>query len=280
MGLMGRLSSGIENTGEGKIIKTALITGGTRGIGLSVARKLLSEGFNISIFSTRTVDAAALFYKTDVQIQTPGLQGMLGVLAISGDISKTNDRVRLVADTVSRFGRIDVLVNNAGIAPRVRADLLEMSEDSWDEVLAVNTKGTMFLTQLVAKQMLAQQPAGKKRGTIINISSCSADTSSVSRGEYCVSKAGISMLTQLYADRLAGDRIYVHEIRPGIIDTDMTKKVRGKYDAMIEAGVFPLARWGDPEDVAAAVSAFCGDSFLYTTGNVVDVDGGFHIRRL
>jgi NAD(P)-dependent dehydrogenase (short-subunit alcohol dehydrogenase family) len=138
----------------------------------------------------------------------------------------------------------------------------------------------MFLTQEVAKIMLKQPLVGKKRGTIINISSCSSVVSSINRGEYCVSKAAVSMLTMLYADRLAKEGIFVHEVRPGVIDTDMTSKVKEKYDNLIEHGVFPIARWGTPEDVAAAVSVFAGDEFLYTTGNFIDVDGGFHIRRL
>jgi NAD(P)-dependent dehydrogenase (short-subunit alcohol dehydrogenase family) len=199
---------------------------------------------------------------------------------VAGDLSRGDDRERLVRAAVARFGRIDVLVNNAGVAPKKRADLLEMTEESWDLVIGTNAKGAMFLTQAVARQMLAQPVSGKKRGTIINITSCSADTSSVNRGEYCVSKAGLSMLTKLYADRLAGEGIYVHEIRPGVIETDMTAMVREKYDAMIGAGVFPIARWGSPDDVASAVSVFCADNFLYTTGNIIDVDGGFHIKRL
>jgi NAD(P)-dependent dehydrogenase (short-subunit alcohol dehydrogenase family) len=138
----------------------------------------------------------------------------------------------------------------------------------------------MFLTQIVAKQMLKQPLEGAKRGTIINISSCSAVVSSVNRGEYCVSKAAVSMLTLLFADRLAAEGILVHEIRPGVIATDMTNAVKEKYDRLIEEGSFPLARWGSPEDIAGAVSAFAGDDFLYTTGNFIDVDGGFHIRRL
>jgi NAD(P)-dependent dehydrogenase (short-subunit alcohol dehydrogenase family) len=250
--------------------KTAVITGGSRGIGLAVARRLASEGYAISVFSTREIDARALFPEADAG----------NVLAVAGDVSRGPDRKRLVEETVKRFGRIDVLINNAGIAPRVRADLLEMSEESWDGVMGVNAKGAMFLTQLAANQMLAQPLLGKKRGTIIFVSSCSADTSSVNRGEYCVSKAGVSMLARLYADRLAGDGIYVHEIRPGIIETDMTEKVRGKYDALIGAGAFPIARWGSVEDVASAVSVFCGDNFLYSTGDVINVDGGFHIKRL
>jgi len=250
--------------------KTAVITGGSRGIGLAVARRLLLDGFNAVVFSTRPVDAKALFPDA----------GDDEVLCVAGDLADPRDRARLVENAVERFGRIDALINNAGIAPKKRADLLEMTEESWDEVIGINAKGAMFLTQLVARQMLNQKVVGAKRGTIINISSCSADVSSINRGEYCVSKAGLSMLTKLYADRLAGDGIYVHEIRPGIIKTDMTAKVSEKYDAMIGAGVFPIARWGLPEDVASAVSVFCGDNFLYTTGNIVDVDGGFHIKRL
>jgi NAD(P)-dependent dehydrogenase (short-subunit alcohol dehydrogenase family) len=173
-----------------------------------------------------------------------------------------------------------VLVNNAGIAPASRADLLDMSEESFDLVLGVNAKANMFLTQMVARQMLKQPVEGKKRGTIINISSCSAVVSSVNRGEYCVSKAAVSMLTLLFADRLAPEGILVHEIRPGVIATDMTSTVKEKYNRLIEEGAFPLARWGSPEDIAGAVSAFAGDDFLYTTGNFIDVDGGFHIRRL
>jgi NAD(P)-dependent dehydrogenase (short-subunit alcohol dehydrogenase family) len=254
-------------TNDGKI---AVITGGTRGIGLSISRRLASEGYSISALSTREVDAASIFAGISAD----------KLLCVAGDVSSTDDRRRLVDVTLERFGRIDVLVNNAGVAPTIRADLLEMTEESWDAVLGVNTKGAMFLTQIVARQMLAQPARGKKRGTIINVSSCSANTSSTARGEYCVSKAGLSMLTQLYADRLAREGIYVHEIRPGIIETDMTEKVRGKYDALIEAGLFPIARWGSADDVSSAVSAFCGDGFLYSTGNVIDVDGGFHIRRL
>ena len=164
--------------------------------------------------------------------------------------------------------------------PSVRRDLLEMTEESFDRVIGINTKAAMFLTQLVAKQMISQPFEGKKRGTIINVSSCSAVVSSVSRGEYCVSKAAMSMLTTLYADRLSAEGIMVNEVRPGVISTDMTSKVQEKYDKMIADGVFPIARWGQPEDVAGAVSALCSDKFLYTTGNYVDVDGGFHIKRL
>ncbi|MCL1855470.1 MAG: 3-ketoacyl-ACP reductase, partial [Clostridia bacterium] len=199
---------------------------------------------------------------------------------IQGNIAQAADRMRLVTETVRSFGGVHVLINNAGIGPKARNDLLEMTEESWDNVLGVNAKATMFLTQAVARQMLKQEVSGRKRGVIINVSSCSAEVSSISRGEYCVSKAGVSMLTTLFADRLAPDGILVNEVRPGVIATEMTNGVKEKYDALIAAGTFPIARWGTPEDVAGAVSALVSDRFLYTTGTYVDVDGGFHIKRL
>jgi NAD(P)-dependent dehydrogenase (short-subunit alcohol dehydrogenase family) len=253
--------------------KTAVITGGSRGIGFAISARLVKDGFNVAVVGTREESACR-----------ENLDALAAVtsdwLYIRADVSKNDDRKRIIEETVRRFGAIHVLVNNAGVAPKVRADLLEMSEESYDYVMDTNTKSNMFLTQSAVKQMLSQPITGKKRGTIINISSCSAEVSSVNRGEYCVSKAGISMLTKLYADRLAGEAVFVHEIRPGVIKTDMTAAVTEKYSKLIEGGVFPIARWGTPEDVASAAAAFAGDSFLYTTGNYVDVDGGFHIQRL
>jgi NAD(P)-dependent dehydrogenase (short-subunit alcohol dehydrogenase family) len=155
-----------------------------------------------------------------------------------------------------------------------------MSEESFDYVVGTNLKGTMFMTQLIARQMLKQEIRGQKRGIIVNITSSSVTVSSPNRAEYCMSKAGLAILTQILADRLAKDRIFVYEIRPGVIDTDMTKVVHKKYSDLIEGGVFPVARWGQPEDIGLVVSAFCDGKFLYTTGNYVDVDGGFHIKRL
>ena len=166
------------------------------------------------------------------------------------------------------------------MAPRERKNILEMSEESWDYVIDTNTKSNMFMTQLVANAMLEQDVIYNKMGTIINISSCSAEVSSPNRAEYCVSKAGISMLTKLYADALAPYGVYVHEIRPGVIHSDMTECVEEKYSRLIEDGVFPIARWGEGADVASAVSVFASDELLYTTGNYIDVDGGFHIRSL
>lgn len=253
--------------------KVALVTGSSRGIGYAIALRLGRDGYRVVIVATGPIEKnqEALAKLTAENIEWHYVQC---------NIADHNDRLRLVAETVAHFGRIDVLVNNAGVAPRVRADLLEMTEESFDYVVGTNTKGNMFLTQAVANQMLKQEVIGRKRGTIINISSCSAEVSSISRGEYCVSKAGVSMLTTLYADRLAGEGILVNEIRPGVIATDMTSTVTGKYDKLIQEGAFPIARWGTPEDIASAVSAFAGDDFLYTTGNYVDVDGGFHIKRL
>jgi NAD(P)-dependent dehydrogenase (short-subunit alcohol dehydrogenase family) len=253
--------------------KTAVITGGSRGIGFAVSLRLAQEGFNIVAAGTREKESCR---ENLERLSEAGADW----LYVRSDVSQPAGRSRIIDETVDRFGGIDVLVNNAGVAPKERADLLDMSEESYDYVMDTNTKATMFLTQLAVKRMLTQPVKGKKRGTIINISSCSAEVSSVNRGEYCVSKAGISMLTKLYAHRLANDGIFVHEIRPGVIRTDMTAAVTEKYDRLIKDGLFPIARWGTAEDVAAAVSVFAGDMFLYTTGNYVDVDGGFHIRRL
>ncbi len=253
--------------------KTAIITGGSRGIGYAISKQLGLDGFQIVIMAISPAE------KSNARLEELKNLG-ISYIYVQGDVSKADDRRRCVEQAVSSFGSIDVLVNNAGVAPAVRADLLEMSEESFDRVVGINTKGCMFMTQLVAKQMLKQEIKGRKRGTIVNISSCSAVVSSTSRGEYCVSKAGVSMLTKLYADRLANESIYVYEVRPGVIFTDMTTAVKEKYDKLLEDGVFPIRRWGQPEDIGAAVSGFCSDKFLYTTGNYIDVDGGFHIQRL
>lgn len=253
--------------------KTAIVTGGGRGIGYAIAYQLGKDGYNIVIMGRSPQEN---YQKNLDVLAKEGIE----YLYVQGGIQNADDRQKLVDEALAKFGRIDVLVNNAGVAPNVRNDLLDMTEDSFDRVVGINTKGTMFMTQIVAKQMIKQETKGKKRGTIVNISSCSAVVSSTNRGEYCVSKAGISMLTTLYADRLASEGILVHEVRPGVIDTDMTSKVKEKYDALIESGIFPIKRWGKPEDIAGAVSALCSDKFLYTTGNYIDVDGGFHIQRL
>ena len=253
--------------------KTAVVTGAGRGIGLAVARQLGMDGCRIVM----TARGRAEDYREAVSSLTScGIEAAY----VQADISVPKDRRRIVEETVRLYGRIDILVNNAGVAPLERADLLDMTEESFDRVIGINTKGTMFLTQLVAKQMLSQEWTGGIRGYIVNISSCSAEVVSTSRGEYCVSKAGISMLTRLYADRLAGEGILVNEVRPGVIATDMTSAVKEKYDKLIGEGVFPIARWGRPEDVADAVSALVSGKFDYSTGIHIDVDGGFHMKRL
>jgi NAD(P)-dependent dehydrogenase (short-subunit alcohol dehydrogenase family) len=253
--------------------KTAIVTGGSRGIGFAISLRLAKDGFNVALAGTRT--------RSDCEKNLELLADITNdYLYIRADVAKAEDRGRIINEAMNRFGGLHVLVNNAGVAPKLRADLLDMSEESYDYVMNTNTKSVMFLSQLAAKAMLSRKSEGGKRGTIINIGSCSAEVSSVNRGEYCVSKAGISMLTKLFADRLAAEGIFVHEIRPGVIQTDMTAGVKEKYDRLFAAGVFPIARWGSAEDVANAVSVFVGDNFLYTTGNYVDVDGGFHIRRL
>lgn len=233
-------------------MKKALVTGGTRGIGRGIAEKLRDEGWEVT-----------------VSCRTP--RDIPGIKCVAADNSVPEERARLLEEA----GDIELLVNNAGIAPRVRADLLDMSEESMDELLKVNLNGPFFLTQQAAKGMIA-----RGRGMIINISSMSAYTVSVNRGEYCISKAGISMMTQLFAARLAEYGIPVYEIRPGIIRTDMTSKVTEKYDALINGGLLPIARWGTPEDIAEAVSVLAEGRLRYSTGEVINVDGGFHIQRL
>ena len=236
-------------------MKTAVVTGAASGIGLAVAQKFLEEGYAVFGMSRRL----------ESPINHPDFH------YLSGDISVVADRERLI----SSADRIDVLVNVAGVAPKVRADLLEMTEESYDYVMDINLKGTFFLTQLAANKMKQA-----RSGYICNVSSVSEYTSSVNRGEYCISKAGIGMVTTLFADRLSEYGITVNEIRPGIIDTDMTEKVKEKYDALIDGGLLPIKRWGQPEDIANAVWTLCNGSLPYVTGQSIDVDGGFHIRRL
>lgn len=253
--------------------KTAIVTGGSRGIGLAIARQLGLDGYNLVLLATSSEEQnteALDLLRADA---TP-------CRYVQGRVDCAADRERLVSEAVTAFGGVHALVNNAGVAPLERSDLLDMTEESFDRVLSINTKGNLFLTQLVAKQMLTQSTGNGRRGVIVNISSCSSYAVSVNRGEYCISKAGISMLTRLFAERLAEDGILVHEVRPGIIDTDMTSGVKEKYDTLLSSGLFPLHRWGKPKDVADVVSALCGDKFSYTTGGCVDVDGGFHLQRL
>jgi NAD(P)-dependent dehydrogenase (short-subunit alcohol dehydrogenase family) len=250
--------------------KTAIITGGSKGIGFAIALELGKEGYNIVVFSRHP---HAENFRTFEELGIP-------YLFVPGDISKKADRENLLENTLNRFASVEVLVNNAGVAPLERNDILQMTEESYDRVMDINTKGNMFMTQLVSNQMIKQEIQGSRRGTIINISSCSAVISSPNRAEYCVSKAGISMLTTLFADRLSKEQILVHEIRPGVIKTDMTSEVDEKYEAMFNSGVFPIARWGQPQDIANIVSFMVSEKFCYTTGDYIDVDGGYHFKSL
>jgi NAD(P)-dependent dehydrogenase (short-subunit alcohol dehydrogenase family) len=247
--------------------KVAIVTGGARGIGLCIARKFAAEGY--------------LAVRADIMPEENVAELAIENTAyIQGDISTDAGRKKIVNDVIGRYGRIDVLVNNAGVAPRSRLDIMETTEESFDFVVGINLKGTFFLTQLVAREMVKLTEAGLKP-KIVNISSMSAYTSSYNRGEYCISKAGVSMVTQLFADKLSEYGINVNEVRPGIIKTDMTATVTEKYDRLIfEEKILPLARWGTPEDVAEACFALCSDGLNYVTGQVINADGGFHMRRL
>lgn len=244
--------------------QVAIVTGAAGGIGFAVAEKLLAN--NISVIG---MDIAPAMPKE--------LDG--DYLYVQGDLSKAADRQKAIDIAKEKYGKINILVNVAGVAPRVRADILEMTEESYDFVMNINTKGTLFLTQAVANEIIKNE--GDCKGAIVNISSMSAYTSSTSRGEYCISKAGVSMITKLFADRLAEYGVTVNEIRPGIIATGMTSTVQAKYDKLIfEDGILPIKRWGKPEDIAAAVLSLVNGALPYVTGQSIDVDGGFHIRRL
>jgi len=261
--------------------RVGLVTGAGRGIGSAIALALARDGWTVVINYQANTDAAA---RTLSQVRVAGGNGV----TFQADIAVAADRERLVEGTLSQFGRIDLLVNNAGMAPRRRVDILEMEEASYDEVMAVNLKGPFFLTQRVAKEMIAacsqERPAitsgAALRPMIVNIGSISAYTSSTNRAEYCLSKAGVGMMTRLFADRLAEYGINVFEVRPGIIETDMTSAAKDRYDGLIAAGLTPLRRWGQPEDVGLAVSAIAAGRLPFSTGEVINVDGGFHLRRL
>ncbi|MDO8539007.1 MAG: 3-ketoacyl-ACP reductase [Opitutaceae bacterium] len=255
--------------------KSALVTGASRGIGRGIAIELARTGCRVAINYAGNLDAAQ---KALALVKTAGGDGFV----VQGDVAVAVDRERLVRETVARFGRIDLLVNNAGVAPKVRADVLEAGEESFDRLFAINLKGPYFLSQLVARQMLQQERDGEGfRGRIVNITSISVYTASINRGDYCMVKAGLAMMTKLFADRLANDGINVYEIRPGVIATDMTGGVKEKYDKLIlEQGITPIRRWGKPEDIGRAVRAISEDRFPFSTGAVFDVDGGFHLHRL
>ena len=255
----------------------ALVTGSSRGIGRAVALALAQlANFDIVVNYARNADAAEEVRRL---ILAMGRRAQ----AIQADISIAEDRERLVAQAILAFERIDLLVNNAGVAPDVRADVLEASEASFDRMIDINLKGPYFLTQAVANEMIRQGPPPSPIRTpkIVTISSVSAYAASTNRGDYCVAKAGLAMMTKLYAARLAEHGINVYEVRPGIIATDMTGAVKEKYDKLIfEQDLTPIHRWGNPDDVAHAVAAIANDALPFSTGEVINVDGGFHLQRL
>ena len=260
----------------------ALITGASRGIGRGIALELAKLGYDLVINFAGNAGAAA---KTagDCVAAAQAAKKSIRAESCQADIGKSEDRQKLISFGREKFGRLDLLVNNAGVAPNVRADILEAGEESFDRLITINIKGPYFLTQLAAKWMIEEvqrKESGVRNPKIVTISSVSAFTASTNRGDYCVSKAALSMLTPLFASRLAEFGINVFEIRPGIIATDMTDAVKEKYDKLIAEGLTPIRRWGVTEDIGRAVAAIASDAFPFSTGEVINVDGGFHLRRL
>jgi len=252
----------------------ALVTGGSRGIGLGIAEALADSGFDIAINGVREPSQVSSV------IEALGKRGAT-VHYCRGDVSLPGDRESIVDGVRARFGRLDVLVNNAGVAPNVRADILDATEQSFDRLMAINLKGPYFLTQLVARWMIEQSQADKTfHGIVVNISSVSATEASINRGDYCISKAGVVMATQLWAHRLAEHGIAVYEVRPGLVHTDMSAPVAEKYDPMIAGGLTVEKRWGEADDVGRAVAMLARGDLTYATGNVLRVDGGLTLRRL
>ncbi|TDE91656.1 3-ketoacyl-ACP reductase [Occultella glacieicola] len=255
--------------------KVALVTGGNRGIGLGITKELLGEGYAVAILATREEPAELM----------AELNGIGEAIYVRGSVAELADHRRFADAALERWGRIDLLVNNAGVAPAERNDLLVATPESFDRVLEINLRGPYFLTQLVANEMIERRAVHSANpddvvGTIINVSSISAQAVSVNRGEYCISKAGVGMATQLWAARLAPEGIVVYEVRPGVIATDMTAGVKEKYDAQFAGGLAPMPRWGTPRDVAGAVVQLSAGRMPYSTGDVINVGGGMQIPRL
>ena len=255
--------------------RTAIITGSSRGIGRGIALALAERGWQVAVNFRGNRQAAE---ETGRELEARGGTAFL----VQADMSSIADLNRMVDSTLDHFDTIDLLVNNAGVGPRERMDILMVGEQSYDEVMAINLKGAFFLTQRVANEMISLIEAGKVESPkIVNIGSISAYTSSPNRAEYCISKAGMAMTTALWADRLAEYGINVYEIRPGIIETDLTLVVKDKYDQLIlEEGITPIRRWGQPADIGKAVVAIAEGYLPYSTGEVINVDGGFHLSCL
>lgn len=262
--------------------KVALITGASRGIGRGIALELAKLGHDLMInFAGNATAAQQTAADCVATAATAGKT--IRAEVCQADVSRSADREKLIEFTRSTFGRLDLLVNNAGVAPSVRADILEASEESFDRLLEINVKGPYFLTQLAANWMIEQlkrPESGIRNPKIVTVTSISAYTASTNRGDYCISKAALSMLTPLFAARLAEHGINVYEVRPGVIATDMTGPVRDRYDKLIAEGLTPIKRWGVPEDIGRAVAAIAADALPFSTGEVINVDGGFHLRRL
>jgi NAD(P)-dependent dehydrogenase (short-subunit alcohol dehydrogenase family) len=258
---------------------TVLVTGASRGLGRGIAVEAAAQGLSVAINYASNRDAAD---ETVALCRQAAVSADQRFPIVRGDIGVREDRERLLAESLAALGRLDALVNNAGIAPRVRADVTQMSEASFGEVLRTNLEGPFFLTQAVANHWLASRYAPALPGgfKIVFVTSISADTASITRGEYCMSKAGLAMASQLWAVRLADEGVQVVELRPGIMATDMTAGVKEKYDKLIAEGLVPQRRWGTAEDVGRAVRAVLAGQFPYTTGDVIHLDGGFHVRRL
>jgi 3-oxoacyl-[acyl-carrier protein] reductase len=259
----------------------ALVSGSSRGIGRGIAVELARGGWSVIINYASAEQAAVECRRLCQEASPPSAEANFEI--VQADISRCEARAHLLAFAEEKFGWVDVLVNNAGVAPKLRADLLEASEESFDRLIGINLKGPFFLTQLFSNWWVRQmevKATGRSRPKIIIISSMSAYTASTNRGDYCITKAGLSMVTQLFAVRLADYGINVYEIRPGIVATDMTGPVKQKYDRLIAEGVTPIRRWGEPDDVGLAVRAIAEDRFPFSTGEVINVDGGFHLHRL
>ncbi|MFX0009802.1 MAG: 3-ketoacyl-ACP reductase [Candidatus Hermodarchaeota archaeon] len=260
--------------------KVALVTGSTHGIGRAIIRELTKLDFSVVINGAKTEKLSEDYHSELNDIFQGDLENRF--LYIKADIRNHEDRSILIDKIKDKFQRIDVLVNNAGVAPEIRMDILETTEESYDRVMAINLKGPYFLTQSIANWMikLKQELDNAYHPYIINISSISSFTASTNRGEYCLSKAGMTMMTKLFAVRLADFGIPVYEISPGIIDTPMTEKVKDKYNKLIAEGITPIKRWGKPEDVAKSVIAIVTGLLPYSTGSIIEIDGGFHLQRL
>ncbi len=269
-----------NNRKPGKLlVPVVLVTGASRGLGRGIALRMAQEGYSVAVNYARNGEAAAEAVSQCLAARRKQDQK---IAAIRGDISDAEQRSALVAGTLRQFGRLDALVNNAGIAPKVRADITEAGEESFDELIRTNLKGPYFLTQRVVNYWLKEKPKGLLPGgfKIVFVTSISANTASINRGDYCISKAGLSMAAKLWAVRLAAEGIQVVELRPGIMATDMTSAVKEKYDRLIGEGLVPEGRWGTPEDVGAAAAAVIRGNLPFAAGSVIDVDGGFHLRRL